>query len=164
VARAVGQYENTFARESHIDVLAAKSGADPLEFSPQPPGSEPRMRRLLEAAAKQFGWKPAKAPSGRGVGIACCTYRLTSLATIAEVAVDKSTGHVQVKRVVHAIDLGVAVNPDGIRQQLEGGITMGLGYALGEEIRFKDGEIFNRDFDTYPISRFSVGAQRSRRS
>ncbi len=70
-------------------------------------------------------------------------------------SIDKSTGHVQVERVVCAQDEGVIVNPDGSRQQVEGSITMGLGYTLTEEVRFKDGEIFDRNFDTYEIPRFS---------
>jgi CO/xanthine dehydrogenase Mo-binding subunit len=74
---------------------------------------------------------------------------------MAEVAVDKATGHVQVERVVCAQDQGVIVNPEGSRQQMEGSITMGLGYALSEEVRFKDGEILDRNFDTYGIPRFS---------
>jgi CO/xanthine dehydrogenase Mo-binding subunit len=74
---------------------------------------------------------------------------------VAEVAVDKSTGNVDVKRVVCAQDQGVTVNPDGSRQQMEGSITMGLGYALAEEVRFKDGAVLDRNFDTYQIPRFS---------
>jgi CO/xanthine dehydrogenase Mo-binding subunit len=113
------------------------------------------MRRVLEAAAKQFGWKPARTPSGRGVGVACAIYMGTYVATMAEVAVNKSTGHVQVKRVVCAQDQGVTVSPDGSRQQIEGSITMGLGYALTEEVHFKDGEVLERNFDTYELPRFS---------
>ena len=77
------------------------------------------------------------------------------VATMAEVEVDKSTGKVQVKRVVHAQDMGLVVNPEGARQQVEGSIIMGLGYALMEEIHFKNGEIFDLNFDTYQIPRFS---------
>jgi CO/xanthine dehydrogenase Mo-binding subunit len=76
-------------------------------------------------------------------------------ATMAEVTVDKSTGHVRVKRVVSALDVGMTLNPDGMRQQMEGSITMGLGYALTEEVRFKDGEVLDHNFDTYTIPRFS---------
>ena len=71
--RAPSVNTNTFARESHMDMLAAKAGVDPLEFRLNHL-SDARMRRVLEAAAKQFGWKPAKAPSGRGVGVACGIY------------------------------------------------------------------------------------------
>jgi CO/xanthine dehydrogenase Mo-binding subunit len=113
------------------------------------------MRGVLLAAAGQFGWKPAPAPSGRGFGLACAIYSGTYVATVAEVAVNKSTGNVDVKRVVCAQDQGVTVNPDGSRQQMEGSITMGLGYALSEEVRFKDGAVLDRNFDTYQIPRFS---------
>jgi len=152
--RAPSVNTNTFARESHIDTLAAKVSVDPVEFRLSHLGDK-RMRRVLEAAASQFGWKPARAPSGRGMGVACAIYLGTYVATMAEVAVDKGAGHVQVKRVVCAQDQGVIVNPDGSRQQMEGSIMMGLGYTLSEEVRFKDGEILDRNFDTYQIPRFS---------
>lgn len=152
--RAPSVNTNTFARESHIDILAAEAGADPLEFRLRHL-SDRRMRRVLEAAAKQFGWKPAKGAGGRGAGVACAIYLGTYVATMAEVAVDRSSGRVQVSRVVCAQDQGVVVNPDGSRQQMEGSITMGLGYALTEEVRFKDGEVLDRNFDTYRIPRFS---------
>ncbi len=152
--RAPSVNTNTFARESHIDIVAAKAGADPLEFRMNNL-SDKRMRRVLEAAANRFGWKPGRAPSGRGVGVTCAIYLGTYVATMAEVAVDKSTGHVQVKRVVCAQDEGVIVSPDGSRQQIEGSITMGLGYALTEEVRFRNGEVLNRNFDSYALPRFS---------
>jgi CO/xanthine dehydrogenase Mo-binding subunit len=74
---------------------------------------------------------------------------------MAELAVDKATGSVQVKRVITALDAGLIVNPDGLRQQMEGCITMGLGYSLTEEVRFKDGEVLDRNFDSYQLPRFS---------
>jgi isoquinoline 1-oxidoreductase len=146
---------NTFARESHLDALAVKAGVDPVEFRMNHL-TDPRLRRVLETAAAHFGWKPAKAPSGRGVGVACATYKNESrMASMAEVAVDKRTGHVQVKRVVCVMDLGLAANPEGCQRQLEGGIMMGLGYTLSEEVHFKGGQILDRDFAAYPIPRFS---------
>jgi CO/xanthine dehydrogenase Mo-binding subunit len=100
--------------------------------------------------------KPAKAPGGRGVGLACGTYKNDSrTVTMAEVAVDKRTGRVEVKRVVCVMDQGLTVNPEGSQLQLESGIIMGMGYALTEEIHFKGGEIRDRDFGTYQIPRFS---------
>jgi isoquinoline 1-oxidoreductase len=152
--RAPSVNTNTFARESHMDTLAAKAGVDPLEFRLNHL-SDARMRRLLEALAKQFGWKAGKAPSGRGVGIACGMYSNAYSASMAEVAVNKSTGQVQVKRIVSALDVGLTVNPDGMRQQMEGSITMGMGYALTEEVRFKDGAVLSHNFDSYAIPRFS---------
>ncbi|MDP3000923.1 MAG: molybdopterin-dependent oxidoreductase [Bryobacterales bacterium] len=152
--RAPSVNTNTFARESHIDILANKAGVDPVEFR-LGHLSDKRVRRVLEAAAKQFDWKPAPTPSRRGVGVACAIYLGTYVATMAEVTVDKSTGRVEVKRVVCAQDQDVTVSPDGSRQQMESSITMGLGYALTEEVRFKDGEVLERNFDTYRIPRFS---------
>ncbi len=152
--RAPSANTNVFARESHIDTLASMAKVDPLEFR-LAHLSDPRMRRVLEAAARQFGWKPARTPSGRGVGVACAVYSGTYVAAMSEVVVDKKTGHVQVKRVVLAQDQGLIVHPEGTRQQIEGCITMGLGYALTEEVQFKDGRVLNRNFDTYQLPRFS---------
>lgn len=152
--RAPSVNTNTFARESQIDIMAAEARVDPVEFR-RLNLTDPRMRRVLDACARQFGWKPASAPSGRGVGVACAIYSGTYLTTMAEVTVDRSTGRVQAKRVVCAQDMGVVVNPDGARQQIEGCITMGLGYALTEEVRFRGGEVLDRNFDSYGIPRFS---------
>jgi CO/xanthine dehydrogenase Mo-binding subunit len=152
--RAPSVNTNTFARESHIDMLASKLRRDPLEFRLSHL-SDTRMQRVLRAATRQFGWKTAPAPSGRGVGLACAIYLGTYVATAAEVAVNKSTGEVRVKRVVCAQDQGLTVNPDGSRQQMEGSITMGLGYALAEEVRFANGEVRHDNFDSYQIPRFS---------
>jgi isoquinoline 1-oxidoreductase len=152
--RAPSVNTNSFARESHMDALAAKAGIDPLEFRLKHL-SDARMIRVLEAVAKQFAWKAAKAPSGRGAGIACGIYSNAYAASMAEVAVDRKTGRVQVKRVVSAMDVGLVVNPDGLRQQMEGCIAMGLGYTLSEEVHFKNGEVLDRNFDSYQIPRFS---------
>jgi isoquinoline 1-oxidoreductase len=152
--RAPSVNSNTFARESHVDALAARAKADPLQFRLDHL-SDKRMLRVLNAAAERFGWKAGHAPSGRGWGVACALYLGTYVATMAEVAVDRATGRVQVKRVVCAQDMGVVVNPEGARQQTEGSITMGLGYALSEEIRFKGGDVLTRSLGAYPIPRFS---------
>ena len=152
--RAPGNNTNTFARESHIDMLAAKVGMDPVEFRLKNLNDE-RMRRVLQAAARKFGWSPAKSPSKRGYGVACGTDAGSCVAHMAEVVVDKNTGSIRVKRIVCAQEMGLCVNPEGARLQMEGAITMGLGYALSEEVRFKGGEILHSNFDTYAIPRFS---------
>jgi isoquinoline 1-oxidoreductase len=152
--RAPSNNTNTFARESQIDAMASAAGIDPLEFRLMNL-KDGRMIRVLKAAADKFGWKPAKAPSGRGWGISCGTDAGTYVAHMAEVEVEKNSGHVQVKRVVCAQDMGLVVNPEGARIQMEGCITMGLGYALTEEIHFKGGEILDLNFDTYEIPKFS---------
>jgi CO/xanthine dehydrogenase Mo-binding subunit len=117
--------------------------------------SDEKMKRVLQAAAEKFGWKPMKAPSNRGYGVACGIDAGTYVATIAEIEVDKSTGRVKAKRIVCAQDMGLVINPEGATLQIEGCITMGLGYALKEHIRFKGGEILETNFDTYEIPRFS---------
>jgi len=152
--RAPGNNTNTFARESQINIMAYKAGIDPLDFRLINLKDE-KMIGVLKAAADKFGYTPGKNPSGRGYGIACGTDVGTWVAHIAEVKVDKSTGHVRVIRVACAQDMGLCVNPQGTTIQMEGCITMGLGYALTEEIQFKGGDIRNHSFDTYEIPRFS---------
>ncbi len=152
--RAPDNNTNSFARESHIDVMAAKAGMDPLEFRLNNLTDE-RMRGVLKAAAEKFGWTPAKGPSGRGFGIACGSDVNVPVALIAEVKVDKQTGEVQVKRVVCAQDMGLVINPEGAKLQVEGCITMGMGYALTEEVRFDGGSILDLSFGTYQLPRFS---------
>ena len=152
--RAPANNTNTFARESQIDILAAAAETDPLEFRLKNL-KDTRMIRVLKTAAEKFGWTPAKAPSGRGHGVACGIDAGTYVAHMCEVEVDRKTGHVQVKRVVCAQDMGLSINPEGAKIQMEGCVTMGLGYALTEDIHFKGGEILNLNFDTYEIPRFS---------
>jgi CO/xanthine dehydrogenase Mo-binding subunit len=137
-----------------MDSLAARAKVDPLAFRLRHL-DDPRVIRVLKAAADKFGWVPGVAPSGRGVGVAVGAWRGTLAAAMAEVAVDRASGQIRVKRVVLAQGMGLVINPDGARQQMEGAITMGLGYALSEGIKFKDGSILDENFDTYAIPRFS---------
>ena len=152
--RAPGNNTNTFARESQIDIMAAAAGLDPVEFRLRNL-TDPKMIGVLKAAAERFGWKPAQAPSKRGYGVACGLDAGTYVAAIAEAAVDVKLGTVQVKRVVCAQDMGLVVNPEGAQIQMEGCITMGLGYALTEEIHFKGGKVLDTNYDTYELPRFS---------
>jgi nicotinate dehydrogenase subunit B len=152
--RAPGSNTNTYARESHMDVMAAKAGMDPVDFRLLNLKDE-RMKRALLACADKFGWKPAKAPSGRGFGLSLVNYLGTYVATMAEVAADKKGGGVKVRRVVCAQDMGEVINPDGARAQMEGSITMGLGYCLSEEVHFKGGQVRDLNYDTYEITQLS---------
>lgn len=152
--RAPGANINVFARESQVDAMAAKAKVDPLEFRLRNT-SDKRMRGVLEAAAARFGWKKASSPSGRGVGVACGIDAGTYVALMAEVKVDVATGKVKVARITCAQDMGVVINPDGAKMQMEGCVMMGLGYTLSEEVRFRGGEILTRNFDTYELPRFS---------
>jgi nicotinate dehydrogenase subunit B len=152
--RAPGSNSNVFAMESQIDIMAAAAGLDPLTFRLMNL-KDNRMRNVLNLAAEKFGYRFAKAPSKRGIGIACTDYKGTYVATMAEVKIDETSGEIRVKRVVCAQDTGEVINPEGVRLQIEGCITMGLGYVLSEEIRFSGGKIFDENFDTYELPRFS---------
>ena len=113
------------------------------------------MIHVLKTAANEFGWKSQKAPSGRGYGISCAIEVGTYVAAMAEVEADKLTGNVMVKRLVCAQDMGLVINPEGATIQIEGAMTMGLGYALSEGIHFKGEEVLDINYDTYNIPRFS---------
>jgi len=152
--RAPGANMNVFARESHIDVLAAAAKVDPVEFRLRNMGDE-RMGRVVREVARASGWKPQPGPSGRGFGVAAGIDSGTYAALAVEVKVDRATGAIQVERVVCAQDMGIVVNPDGARMQMEGCITMGLGYVLSEELHFDGGELRDTNFDTYELPRFS---------
>ncbi|MCX6320982.1 MAG: molybdopterin-dependent oxidoreductase [Bacteroidia bacterium] len=152
--RAPNNNTNTFARESHIDIMASKAGIDPLEFRLKNLKDE-KMVACLKAVADKFGYVAGKTPSGIGIGIACGTDAGTWVANMAEVKVDKNTGKVQVVRIACAQDMGLCVNPQGALIQMEGCITMGLGYTFTEEVFFEGGNIQNRGFDSYEIPRFS---------
>jgi len=157
--RAPGANTNAFAREQHIDIMAAAAGVDPLEFRLRH-CSDAKFLGVLKAVADRFGWEPRARPSlnadGRGVGLACGIDADTVVATVAEVEVERSSGRVSVKRVVCAQDMGLVVNPAGSTIQMEGCITMGLGYALTEGLHFRGGEILDLNFDRYELPRFSA--------
>ncbi|OGL54264.1 MAG: hypothetical protein A3G31_03995 [Candidatus Schekmanbacteria bacterium RIFCSPLOWO2_12_FULL_38_15] len=144
----------TFARESHIDIMALKSGNDPVQFRLDNLKDQ-RMINAIKIASEKFGWASLKSPSSRGYGIACSIDSGTYVVTMTEVKVDKKTGQVKVKRILCVQDMGLVINPEGAKMQIEGCITMGLGYALSEEIRFRGGRIIDLNFDTYEIPRFS---------
>jgi isoquinoline 1-oxidoreductase len=152
--RGPGSNTNVFAIESQIDVMAEAAKMDPLAFRLHNLTND-RMKRVLNAAAEKFGRDLAKAPSGRGYGLACTDYLGTYVATMAEVDVDKASGKVRVTRVVCAQDMGEIINPQGAQLQLESCITMGLGSALTEQIRFKGGKVLDENFDSYELPRFS---------
>ena len=154
--RAPGANMNIFAKESQIDIMAAAAGLDPLELRLRNT-SDPRMRAVMQAAAKAYGWTPRPAPAGtgRGRGLACGIDAGSYVALMADVAVDRTTGAIRVERVVAAQEMGVVVSPTGAQMQMEGCITQGLGYTLTEELRFSGGDILDRNFDTYHVPRFS---------
>jgi len=128
---------------------------DPLEFRLQNL-KDVRLRAVLQAAAKQFGWGGSKKPSaGHGFGIAGGSEKGSYVASCAEVAIDRSNGKVRVLRLVTAFECGAIVNPDHLKNQVEGATMMGLGGALFESIQFEDDKIVNPHFSRYRVPRFS---------
>jgi len=153
--RAPDNNTNSFARESHIDLMAARAGIDPLDFRLRNVKDE-KFKKVLKAGADKFGWTPAKkSPSGRGYGIALGYDVGVPVVLFAEVGVNESSGAIQVKRVVCAQDLGLVINPQGLAIQTEGCITQGMGYALTEEVKFTGGKVEDENFDTYELPKFS---------
>jgi nicotinate dehydrogenase subunit B len=152
--RALASTANIFARESHMDDLAHALELDPLAFRLKNLKDE-RLRAVLEAAAKQFGWGKAKPADGHGFGIAGGTEKGSFVATCAEVSADKKSGRVKVIRLVTAFECGTVVNPEHLKNQIEGALMMGLGGALYEAIRFANGKILNPRFSDYRVPRFT---------
>jgi isoquinoline 1-oxidoreductase len=150
--RALAATANNFARETHMDELARALKIDPLDFRRRNLKDE-RLMAVLEAATKAFGWGKSARVAGRGVGLACGNEKGGYVATCAEVAVD-GAGAVKVVRVATAFECGAIVNPDGLKNQVEGAIIQGLGGALFEAVEFKDGKILNPRFSLYRVPRF----------
>ncbi|HEU0173571.1 MAG TPA: molybdopterin cofactor-binding domain-containing protein [Blastocatellia bacterium] len=152
--RALASTANHFAREVHIDELAASLKMDPLEFRLKNLKDD-RLRAALEAAAKAFGWGKSKPDANHGFGIAGGFEKGGYVANCAEVAVDRASGKVKIIRVVTAFECGAIVNPDGLKNQVEGSVIQGIGGALFEAIDFADGKILNPRFSRYRVPRFS---------
>jgi nicotinate dehydrogenase subunit B len=151
--RALAATANHFARESHMDELAHVLKMDSLEFRLRNLKNE-RLRAVFEAAAKQFGWGKSKSP-GQGFGMGGGYEKLGNIATFAEVNVDRKSGEVRVVRVVSAFECGAIVNPDNLRNQIEGSNVQGIGGALFEAIEFENGKILNGKLSQYRVPRFS---------
>jgi len=151
--RGLAATANFFARESHMDELARAAQLDPLDFRLKNL-SDPRLRAVLEAAAKSFSWPRKKSQEGQGFGIAGGFEKGGYVATCAEIAVDRSSGSVRVVRVTTAFECGAIVNPDGLRNQVIGANIQGLGGALFEAIEFENGRITNPRFSRYRVPRF----------
>jgi nicotinate dehydrogenase subunit B len=150
--RALAATANHFAREVHMDEMAASLKMDPLEFRLKNLKEE-RLRAVFEQGARQFGWdKPRQANHGLGMGGGY--EKLGYIATFAEVSLNPSTKSIKLERVLTAFDCGAVVNPDGVRNQLIGANVMGMGGAIFEAIEFEDGRILNNRFSKYRVPRF----------
>jgi nicotinate dehydrogenase subunit B len=160
--RSLGGAENTFANESFVDEIAADAHIDPLEYRLRYL-SEPRLREVLMAAAEKAGWQARPSPGprqdglaqGRGLAFARYENDQAIVACVAFVTVDTESGAVRVKRVVVAHDCGLIINPDGVRNQIEGNVIQSLSRALKEEVKFDEWRVTSVDWETYPILKFS---------
>jgi nicotinate dehydrogenase subunit B len=152
--RGLAATANHFARESHMDAMAHAAQMDPLAFRLKNI-SNPRLKAVLQTAADKFGWAGAKSTPERGYGIACGTDKGGFVATCAEVTIDVASKQVKIRRVVEAWESGAIVNPDGLRNQMQGAIVQAIGGALFERILFGNGRIQNPLFSKYRVPRFS---------
>ena len=151
--RTLGAYANVFALESFMDELATAAGADPVAFR-LAHMKDPRARAVIEAAARKAGWQDgARGDGRRGRGIGFAKYKNLAcyVAVVAEVEVDRASGVVRVPRAWAAVDSGLIINPDGLTNQIEGGIIQSASWTLKEEVRFDRGGILSRDWASYPI-------------
>lgn len=153
--RALASTANVFARECFMDELAEAAGKDPLAFRLNHLG-EPRLRAVLEEAAKRFDFpkRLVEKKPNVGVGIACGTEKGSYVAACAEVEVDPSQGRFKVGRVCQAYECGKIINPKNLQAQVEGCIIQGLGPVLREEMRFEEGKVSNAAFSQYLVPRF----------
>jgi isoquinoline 1-oxidoreductase len=145
--RGLAATANHFAREVHMDELAHELKMDPLEFR-LANIRDARLRGVLQAAAERFGWG-----KGKGIGLSCGFEKNGYVATCAQVSVDQ--GRVRVLRAVEAFDCGAVVNPEHLKNQIAGAVSMAIGGALFEQIRFANGQIQNPRFSEYRVPRFS---------
>ena len=154
--RTLGAYANVFAIESFMDELAAAAGIDPVAFRLAHVKDE-RERAVIEAVAKAAAWKPGESYQrgdgrrGRGIGYARYKTVATYTAVIAEVEVNRTTGVVKVPRIWAAADAGQIINPDGLTNQIEGGVIQSMSWTLREHVRFDRNGILSDDWMSYPI-------------
>jgi nicotinate dehydrogenase subunit B len=166
--RAPYSQARCLAAESQMDDMAAAAGIDPVEFRLRhlTGNNNERVAAVLRAVAKQAAWVPrgadptrsataTRSAIARGRGVAISGLAGTVVAQIADVEVNRSTGKVTVKKVTVAHDCGIIVNPDGVRNQIEGNVIQGCSRALMEEVNFDSAGVKNLNWSTYPIIRFS---------
>jgi isoquinoline 1-oxidoreductase len=152
--RGLAATANHFVRESYMDELAHSVKLDPLEFRLKNARNQ-RLRAVIEAAAAKFNWKARQQTAGRGYGIAAGFEKGGYVATCAEVSVDKASGAVKVLRAVVSFECGAIVNPEHLRNQVEGAVAMGLGGALFEQIDFAGNQIVTNRLSKYRLPRFA---------
>ncbi|PXW28308.1 xanthine dehydrogenase family protein molybdopterin-binding subunit [Paraburkholderia caballeronis] len=153
--RSLGAHTNIFSIESFVDELAHAAGIDPVQFRLMHM-QDPRARDVIELAAKQFGWPRRDRTPGRGVGFAFGKYKnlMAYVAIAVEISVVRETGHVRLENAHVAVDAGQIVSPDGIRNQIQGGVVQSTSWTLYESLQYDTQRIRSFDWSSYPIMRF----------
>jgi len=154
--RGLGAYANVFAIESFMDELALAANVDPLAYRLRFLKDQ-RARDTLQKAADAFGWNTWKKTANRGKGIGFARYKNIAgyCAVAMEVEVNPKNGRIRVLRAVASAEVGRIVNPDGVSNQIEGGLIQSLSWTLKEEVKFDDTQILSTDWSSYPILTFS---------
>ena len=154
--RGLGAYANIFAIESFIDELAHATGADPVDYRLRFLKDE-RARDVIVKAAEKFAWSQWRKTPGRGRGIGFAKYKNIAgyCAVALEVEVNRQNGRIRVLRAVASADCGHMVNPDGVSNQIEGGLIQSLSWTLKEEVQMDKTRVLSRDWNSYPILTFS---------
>ena len=151
--RTLGAYANVFAIESFMDELAAAAGQDPVAFR-LAHLSDQRARGVIDTVARKSGWKAGEKGDGtRGRGVAFAKYKnlATYVAVVASVEVGRKTGRIRVPKAFAAADAGQNINPDGLANQIEGGMVQSTSWTLHEAVRFDRNSLTSRDWSSYPI-------------
>jgi nicotinate dehydrogenase subunit B len=155
--RSLGAHVNVFSIESMIDELANAAAVDPLALR-LAHMQDPRAVAVMQAAAERFGWSKRSPGDGRrGCGMGFARYKNSGAycSVVMEIELERDTGHFAVPRIIAAVDAGLAVNPDGIRNQIEGGIIQSLSWTSCEAVAFDANGRTSFDWSSYPILRFS---------
>lgn len=151
--RGVAHLSNLFGIESFIDELALKRDIDPVAFRRTLVASSPRSLAVLDSVTRMSDWSRKRQDTG--LGIAFADFAGTLIAAVAEAAVDRTSGAITVPKMWVALDCGIAVQPDSVRAQIEGGLVYGLGFALWERITIKDGQVEQANFNDYHVPRIN---------
>jgi len=155
--RTLGAYANVFALESFMDEMAAAAGADPVEFRLKHL-TDPRARAVIESVAAKAGYQPAKGGDGRqGRGVAFAKYKNLAVyvAVIADIEIDRASGQIRVTRAFATADAGLLINPDGVKNQIEGGMVQSTSWTLHESLPYDSTGVKAHSWAEYPILRFT---------
>jgi CO/xanthine dehydrogenase Mo-binding subunit len=154
--RSLGAFGNVFAIESFMDELAQIAGVDGVDYRLRHLNDD-RAKNVIRAIAERANWRTGEKGNGtRGRGISFVRYETEKayVALIAEIVVDRASGDIRVERMTAAVDAGLAINPDGLSNQIEGAIIQGVSWTLKERIRFDRQRVTSRDWESYPILTF----------